>query len=295
MGKKEFTLKFKTAGNQTVTVNDGTVSLTSGSISVKPSEAIVITISPDNSKVASGNAVDFKVMAEDVFGNIFDVTAKTKISIDPEAKGTWTGNSYKAGVEGAWTVVANYVSGSKNLFGWTALTVTKAGEKPQEETPKEEKPQEILIGKMSIVLPDEINVEEGKNVTLNLTVKNTGTLNLTDVFIAASGVPREWIKISPFLADIVSGKSYNYLLTVSVPQNTSGEKAIKFSATSVENIAASKNMTLTIGKPASGITGLIVAIISRPLYIGILVVVIIVIILIIWALWPKKSKKKSEE
>jgi uncharacterized membrane protein len=108
-------------------------------------------------------------------------------------------------------------------------------------------------------------------------------------------VPRVWIKISPFLADIASGKSYNYMLTISVPQNTTGEKTITFSTFSNENIKASKNMTLNIGKPASGITGFISAIISKPLYIGILVVVIIVIILIIWALWPKKSKKKSEE
>jgi len=295
MGKKEFTLKFKTAGNQAVTVNDGTVSLTSGSISVEPGDAIAITISPDNSKVASGNAVDFKVMAEDVFGNIFNVTAKTKFSIDPEAKGTWVGNFYKAEVEGAWTVAANYVSGSKNLLGWTALTVTKAGEKPQEETPKEEKPQEILIGKMSIVIPDEITVEEGKNVTLNLTVKNTGTLNLTDVAIAISGVPRGWIKLSPFLADIASGKSYSYLLTISVPQNITGEKTITFSASAIQNVTASKDMSLNVGKSASGITGLIFAIITKPLYIGIIVVVIIVVILIVWALWPKKSRKKSED
>jgi len=294
-GTKEFTLKFKTAGNQTVTVTDGTISLTSGSISVGPSDVITIIISPDNSKVALGNAVNFKVMAEDVFANVFDVTAKTKISIDPEAKGTWVGNFYKAEVEGVWTVVADYTSGSTNLVGGTTLTVTKAEEKPQEVKPEENVTQEVLVGKMSIVLPNEITVEEGKNVTLNLTVKNTGTLNLTDVFIAVSGVPREWIRISPLLADISSGKSYNYLLTVSVPQNTTGKKTITFSISAIQNVTASKNMTLTIGKPASGITGLIVAIFSRPLYIGILIVIIIVIVLIIWALWPKKSKKKSEE
>lgn len=284
-GSKEFTVKFKTSGNQTITVKDGTVSLKSGNIFVKPSDAVSLEISPVNSKAALGDAVEFKTTAKDVFGNTFDVTGKTKFFIDSEAKGTWVGNFYKSAVEGTWTVVANYNTDYTILVDGTTLTVSKEG-----------KPQEISIGKMSIVVPETMRIDGGKSATFNLTVKNTGTLNLKDVAISVSGIPKDWIKISPMLADIESGKSYNYLLTISVPENATGEKIITFSTTSVENIAASKTMVLNIGKETfKNIVGLFVAIISRPVYLGIIVVILIVIILIIWSMWPKGTKKKSEE
>ncbi len=297
-GSKEFTLKFKTAGNQTVTVKDGKISLTSDNIFVKPGDAIALEISPEDSEVKLGDATELKAIAHDIFGNAFDVTSKSNFTIDAEAKGVWVGNFYKSEIEGAWTIVAKYDFDNKTLVGGTGLTVTKAAAKPKEVPKEENKSKEVLIGRMSISLPEKVMIEEGKNATLNLTVKNTGTLNLKDVSISASGITRDWIKISPLLADIVAGKSYNYVMTISVPQNTTGEKIVKLSATSLENITAAKEMILVAGKSvesAKGITGLIIAIISKPFYLGIIIVMLIVVILIVWALWPKGGKKKKSE
>lgn len=292
-GSKEFTFKLKTAGSQTIGVKSDDKTASS-EVLVGPADAVDIKVSLEKKDMAPADVIQVSVSAVDVFGNEFDVTNESKLSIDTEAGGNFTDNFYEAGNEGIWTVIATYTFGDKTLTDGAVLTVAKAApeEKP-EEKPAEKPAEEELVGKMSISLPEEIVVRPGKNATLTLKVRNIGTLDLTDVTINAVGVTESWVKIRPMLADIKAGASHDYTVEIQIPEKETGMKTIKFSANSNEKVGASKEMSLSIIEKVS-ITGLIIAFITKPLYLGIGIVVLIILVLVVRTLIPKK-KKKSEE
>lgn len=75
---------------------------------VKPAAAVEFHISPKMAEVTSGEKQTYTGGAEDEFGNIFDVTAKTVFEIEPEAEGLWAGNVYTSDSAGKWTVTGSY-------------------------------------------------------------------------------------------------------------------------------------------------------------------------------------------
>jgi len=50
---------------------------------------------------------------------------------------------------------------------------------------------------LSLLAPETIDIAEGKTISTNITVKNTGQTNLTDITIGVDGVPPEWYQIIP--------------------------------------------------------------------------------------------------
>ncbi len=81
----------------------GTATLT-----VEPAAAVYFEISPKTAEVTGGEKQTYTAAAEDEFGNIFDVTAKTVFKIEPEADGVWLGNVYTSDSAGEWTVTGTH-------------------------------------------------------------------------------------------------------------------------------------------------------------------------------------------
>jgi hypothetical protein len=152
-GTHTFTgLVLKTAGNQGVTVSDGSLSATQSPITVQPGTLDHLVLSPSSTSVSAGSARSFTAQGRDANGNnLGDVTSTTTFSISPN--GSCTANSCSATIAGAHTV-----TGTKGSATGTAnLTVTPAA--PQ----------------MSIVLDD-------PTLTANGTATTTVRVNVTDQY-----------------------------------------------------------------------------------------------------------------
>ena len=96
-----------TAGSQTITVTDGSVSVTSSQITVGPSYPVQIQISPMTATITAGSKQAYVDTATDSFGNSWDVSTSTLWGITPAAKGSWSGSIYTSQKAGSWTVVAS--------------------------------------------------------------------------------------------------------------------------------------------------------------------------------------------
>ena len=95
------------AGTWTVTGElDGVSDETS--LTVEHAEAVAVTIAPATAEVTAGDCVTYTLMAEDTYGNTWDVTAEATFSIDDGAGGTWTDNEYCSEFAGTWTVTGEY-------------------------------------------------------------------------------------------------------------------------------------------------------------------------------------------
>ncbi len=90
------------------------------SLTVNPSTAISITLSPKTPSVSAGNSVTFTATAQDSFGNIWDVTNLTNWQIDANAGGSWSNNVYTSAKVGTWIVTGTYLGYSDTA----SLTVT---------------------------------------------------------------------------------------------------------------------------------------------------------------------------
>ncbi len=75
---------------------------------VEPAAAVDLSISPKTAEVTGGDQQTYTASAEDEFGNIFDVTAKTAFKIEPGAGGVWKDNVYTSDSRGKWTVTGSY-------------------------------------------------------------------------------------------------------------------------------------------------------------------------------------------
>jgi len=284
-GSKVFTFKLKTAGNQSIIVKSGDRIATSDLFYVKPADTAEIKVSLEKTEVVPRDKVEIKVFAIDVFDNKVDITSKANFNIDKEAGGSFVNNFYEAANLGKWTLVASYISESKTFFDGVKLSVVK------EVSKIEEKPAEK---RLTISTAESVVAEAGKEVDFSVTVKNTGEADLTNVAVFISEIPEAWkAEVIPTFMNIISGQSQIYTVTISVPADESGVKIINLTAKSLEDVTASKTISLTVAGEG-GVTGFFFAILTKPLYIGLTVVVLIVIVLIIWKFIPK-WKKKSEE
>jgi len=109
---------FEFAGNWIVT---GAYSGLSGSahLTVNPSSAVSINVSPNSATMNAGSNEAFSAMASDQYGNQWDVSNSVTWSVSGGAAGTWTGNIYTAGNTGNWAVTAAL----GGLYGTASLTV----------------------------------------------------------------------------------------------------------------------------------------------------------------------------
>jgi len=303
-GTKGFTFKMKTVGDQSVTIKSGDLSVSTNIITVKPGYPASIKLSIDKSSMNSGDTAELKVTATDVYDNQFDVTSNVKFETDKESGGKFVKNIYTAGKSGHWTVIATYYAygliykdGVPISIDVTPVTPTTPTTPTEPTTPPVTEPTTPpeVKRELSISTVESIVVEPGKSVNFNVTVKNSGNVDLTNIGIQSSGIPETWIASVPTFVNIPADKFQNYLVSISAPEGESGVKIVTVTASSVEGINASKTLSLSIaGK--GGMTGFFLAVLEKPLYVGLIIVVLIIVILVIWKLVPSEdTRKKSEE
>ena len=284
-GSKDFTITYKTIGNQTFTVKDVSagISKESAKTLVKPGAATEIGINPQDKKASVGEKVEFKVSAKDAYENSFDVTDKASLTIDKKAGGSWNKSVYTTEKEGTWILIASYNS----LVSGTTLTVGKV----TVVTPTEEinitptLPEEVP--EISLTVPETIKIAPGANDTMIITVNNNGDKELTGVEVKVGGVPSDWISIYPLLNDIPAKSSKDYLIIIFVPQNETESKTIEFTAKSGD-LTATKNTSLVLSTAPTGV--LILP--KNLLQLGVVIIAVAAVVIIGWELWFKKPKTK---
>ena len=85
-----------------------------------------IVISPDDATITAGQSQSYTATAYDLEGNDWDVTADTTFSIDPDAGGSWTSNTYTSEFVSTWTVTGTYDSHTDDA----TLTVEQVSQGP---------------------------------------------------------------------------------------------------------------------------------------------------------------------
>ena len=89
-----------TSGFQTITVTDGSVSATSGTITVNHDAPVSLQISPKTASITAGFQQAYTSTASDSFGNFWDVSGLTVWFVDSGAQGSWSGNVYTSAKAG---------------------------------------------------------------------------------------------------------------------------------------------------------------------------------------------------
>lgn len=291
-GVKDFTITYKTAGGQTITVTDLTSKITQKSAItvVKPGIPIALTIMPDNEQVAPGNTVKFTAVAKDQYDNSLDVTSSTKWNIDSSAGGSWNSSTYTAGAAGTWIVIGTY----NGLADGTTLTIKQgAVVTPTENvTPpvvtNETVPTTQPTESMEINAQDSVTIAPGSNETFVVTVDNTGSEDLVDVSLSATNISSDWITSYPSKITIGTGTSKDFLVVISVPANETNEtESINAGlvATSNDGTMTTKAFALTISSAPTGLIGLS----KNLLNLGIVIVAVAALVLIAWELWFRKK------
>ena len=222
-------------------------------------------------------------MAKDKLENQFEVTEDTYWDIDNEAKGNWTENEYTTEEEGVWLVTGTYRTDGKDLIDSVRLDVGFVEEEPLVT------PVIPMLEPLMITSLDFITVAPGANDTMILSVDNFGDEELTGATVLPEGIPSEWVEVFPSSVNIEGRGSKSFLITITVPENESGSKDIKFTVNTVEGFTTTKNVTLNIGTP---ITGMLISV-ENLLPLGIVVIVVAIVIIAVWRAWFSKPKQKS--
>lgn len=296
-GYRIFTMKMKTTGSQTVTASDETNELSASSfVNVVVGKLVSMAVIPELSAVNAGEGIVFSAIASDIYGNQIDVTDKTLWDIDNGAGGKWSDSTYTAGNEGIWTVEGTYITltdGAELAIG-EMIAPTVPVETPVEVTEEIPVEEEIVTpveepttptSALSVAGDESIAITPGGNDTMILTVSNDGDTGLTGVEIGVSGVPSDWVLVFPLSSDIDAGSSKDFLVIVYVPENETVTQTIGFTATSNEGATAEKEVTLSLGVPA---TGLFETIPKNILQLGVVIIAVAAVVIIGWELWFKK-------
>jgi uncharacterized membrane protein len=291
-GVKTFNVVLKTAGDKVVLISDEQTKLSkiSDVIKVVPGDMVSLKIMPEGHKVNPGTKVEFIAVANDLYDNSEDVTEDVSWSIDEGADGEWEQNVYTAGKEGVWTVTGKY----EKVMDGTTLTIQKeavvAPPTVPEIPPTVEEEEEPVIEpvptvELSISGSDVVSVEAGTNDTTILTVENTGSTDLTGVKLSYLGVPQEWIMVYPKSEDLKIGDSKEFLVAITVPENTSETKTITFTATSNEGASTTMEVTLYAGTAP---TGIFIGISKNLLQLAVVIIAVATVVIIVWELWFRK-------
>ncbi|MCW4002933.1 MAG: PKD domain-containing protein [Candidatus Bathyarchaeota archaeon] len=108
------------AGTWTVTAQYSGKSATS-QLEVTRGDAASITVTPASETIVAGESQEYTAMADDGYGNTWDITDSVAWDIDDDAGGSWTDNTYTSSKAGTWTVQATY---DTTLTDTAELTVT---------------------------------------------------------------------------------------------------------------------------------------------------------------------------
>ena len=283
-GRKDFTVKLKTAGNQAISVMDAINGVSSVSnVKVEAGQAVSMQIAANDIDVNAGQTIVFSATAADLYGNTFDVTNKTLWDVDNEAEGSWVGNTYEAENAGIWTVTARYTGLTKGIT--ISVGGEMAPEVPEVVPPEEEEVPETQMAEMSLSGDDSLLIPAGTNDTMVLTVNNEGNVELTGVRLNFSGIPSDWVMTFPVSSDISAGSSKDYLVIIYIPENETGSKEVTFMASSNQGATAEKNVTLSL---EAGPSGFLEGIPRNALQLGVVIIAVAAVIIIGYELWFKK-------
>jgi hypothetical protein len=296
-GVKQFSIAYKTSGSQSFTVKDGSagVFIESAKTTVAPGAAIDIGLNPADKTVSAGDSVEFKVLAKDALGNIFEVTDKSTIKIENGAGGSWVKNVYTAGNQGTWALSASYNS----LISLTKLTVGKATTTPTTPTQgganvSVTQPVEVTSttpadnADVTVTAPESVSIAPGSNDTMIVSVNNNKDSVLSSVSIKVDGIPSDWVSTYPLTNDVPAKGSKDYLVIIVVPANESGTKTIEFKAQTNQGAVAVKNASLVISTTPTGAFSLP----KNVLQLGVVIIAVAAVVIIGWELWFKKPKSK---
>lgn len=291
-GLKTFEITFKTIGERVVLISDSQlgVSKISDVVKVVPGDFSSLKILPDGLEVETGTKVEFIAAATDLYDNSLDVTGDLSWSIDDGAGGDWEDNFYIAENSGVWTVVGE----NHKLADGATLRVrekapvvqTTVPEVPQIPT-EEEVPvvEPVPTVELSVSGSDVVVVEAGSDETTVITVENTGNTDLTGVKLSYVGVSEEWIDVLPDSEDLKVGESKEFLLAITVPENTSETQTVTFTVSSNEGASATMESTLYAGTAP---TGIFTGISKNLLQLAVVVIAVATVVIIVWELWFRK-------
>lgn len=298
-GVKSFSVKLKTVGERVILVADeqAGVSKISDVIMVDVDDFVSLKILPDNLNVGSGTKVEFTAFGTDLYDNSVDVSEDVSWDVDDNAEGRWEQNVYTSDESGIWSVTGRYLGLRDGTFLLVQEKVVQQPEQPTvpeiPTTPEvpEEQPEEPPVieitptAELTVSSSDTVVIEEGKNDTLILTVENTGNTDLTKVSVSYIGVPEDWIEVIPQSEDLEVGESREFLVTITVPENTSETKTVTFTVTSNEGASSAKEVTLYAGEAP---TGIFIGFSKNLLQLAVVIIAIATVIIIVWELWFRK-------
>ena len=177
----------------------------------------------------------------------------------------------------------------ENQYSFKAVIIANGTKAKKLGIPGEEElpPTETIMG-MGIEATETLRMSPGTNETTILTVNNLGNLDLKEVKISFTGVPEGWVTVYPTVTNIEAGKSKDYLIIVSLPEDVSEEQTINFLASSSEGVEAGKAMIIEMAIPPTGVA---FAVPKNILQLGVVIIAVAAVIIIAWELWFKKPSK----
>ena len=105
-GVGSFSVTLETAGTQSITASDGSLSGSQTGITVTVAGVDHILVSPKSATITAGGSQAYSATAYDSYGNSWDVTSSVTWSIDSGAGGSVSAGVATATKVGSWTVMA---------------------------------------------------------------------------------------------------------------------------------------------------------------------------------------------
>ncbi|MFQ6009920.1 MAG: beta strand repeat-containing protein [Candidatus Aenigmatarchaeota archaeon] len=169
----------------------------------------------------------------------------------PTSSGTVT-YAYTFGSTGTYTAFASCTDSANRTTNGTAvnITVTTAPTGPGGPGGPGGRGGTVIIraGKVSLTVPDSIQIQPGETGTFDVTVANTGEITLTDVSLDVGGLPISWFTISSSIDTLSVNNSVSYSVTINVPATEPiGTKELVIKVRTAERYGADATTTLIVG------------------------------------------------
>jgi len=195
----------------TITATDGPIAGTSDKFDVIHGGAEHLTVTPDPETVESGDGVICTAMADDGFGNYWNVTSSTVFTIvEVEHGGIWAGRVYTSYGLGTWTVRGSY------------------------GTLTDDATLNVIGGLLNVVKSGPGVVQPGQTFNYTVVIQNNGAGTAKEI-VLIDHLPSQlmYVLSSPIgayfpanltvkwsLPDVAPGASFNISVTVQVLPNT---------------------------------------------------------------------------
>jgi len=187
------------AGTWTVTALYSGKSATS-QLEVTRGAAASITVTPASETIVAGESQEYTAMADDGYGNTWDVTASTDFEIlESSHGGSWSTNTYTSAKAGTWTVQATY----DTTLTDTAVLTVEAGALHHFVFDTISSPKTVGTPfSITITAKDALENTVTSYVGTNTLTVSAGTISITTTTAFTGGVWTGDVSISPVGTDI---------------------------------------------------------------------------------------------